>query len=107
MKKVDYFINKYLENRPMFMAIIRSQEAMLFQKYNKLIKSKVLDFGCGEGFFAELIFGKDKIDVGLDLFNNKRVKEAKKIFIKKSLFMMVALSPTQIIILIPLFQTVY
>ena len=83
MKKVDYFINKYLENRPMFMAIIRSQEAMLFQKYNKLIKSKVLDFGCGEGFFAELIFGKDKIDVGLDLFNNKRVKEAKKNIYKK------------------------
>ncbi|EKE14082.1 MAG: methyltransferase type 11 [uncultured bacterium] len=83
MKKVDYFINEYLENRPMFLAIIRSQEAMLFQKYNKLIKAKVLDFGCGEGFFAELIFGKDKIDVGLDLFNNKRVEEVKNNIYKK------------------------
>ena len=78
MKKIDFYIKKYLENRPMFMAIIRSQEAMLFQKYSKLIKAKVLDFGCGEGFFAELIFGKGKINVGLDLFNNERIKEAKK-----------------------------
>lgn len=62
----------------MFMAIIRSQEAMLFQKYNKLVKGKILDFGCGEGFFTELVFGKGKINVGLDLFNNKRVEEAKK-----------------------------
>lgn len=83
MKKVDFYIKKYLENRPMFMAIIRSQEAMLFQKYSKLIKAKVLDFGCGEGFFAELIFGKGKINVGLDLFNNKRIKEAKKNIYKK------------------------
>jgi len=74
MKKIDYYIKKYLENRPMFMAIIRGQEAMLFKKYNKLIKSKVMDFGCGEGFFAGLVF--KKIDVGLDLFNNQRVKEA-------------------------------
>lgn len=82
MKKVDYFIKKYLENRPMFMAIIRSQEAMLFQKYNKLIRKKILDFGCGEGFFAELVFGKDKIDVGLDIFSNNRIQEAieKKIY---------------------------
>ncbi|KKP36230.1 MAG: Methyltransferase type 11 [Candidatus Roizmanbacteria bacterium GW2011_GWA2_32_13] len=82
MKIADYFIKKYLENRPMFMAIIRSQEAVLFQKYNKLIKGKILDFGCGDGFFAEHVFGKDKINVGLDLFSNDRIKEAisKKIY---------------------------
>lgn len=88
MKKIDYFIKKYLENRPMFMAIIRSQEAMLFQKYNKFVKGKILDFGCGEGFFTELVFGKKRINVGLDLFNNKRVEEAKKenIYKKISLY---------------------
>lgn len=78
MQKIDYFIKKYLENRPMFMAIIRSQEAMLFQKYNKLVKGKILDFGCSEGFFAGLIFGKNRINIGLDLFSNKRTEEAKK-----------------------------
>ena len=88
MKSINYYIKKYLENRPMFMAIIRGQEAMLFQKYNKLVKGKVLDFGCGEGFFAELVFGKKRINVGLDLFNNKRVEEAKKdnIYKKISLY---------------------
>jgi len=79
MEKVDYFIKKYLENRPMFMAIIRSQEAMLFQKYNYLINNKkILDFGCSDGFFTRTVFGKNRINVGLDLFNNKRVTEAKK-----------------------------
>lgn len=64
----------------MFMAIIRSQEAMLFQKHSELImgKRKILDFGCSEGFFAQTVFGKKIIDVGLDLFNNKRIKEARK-----------------------------
>ncbi|MEK7633731.1 MAG: class I SAM-dependent methyltransferase [Patescibacteria group bacterium] len=76
MRKVDYFIKKYLENRPMFLAIIRSQEALLFQKYNKLVKEKILDFGCGDGFFAEQVFHKSKINVGLDLFSNDRIKEA-------------------------------
>lgn len=88
MKKIDYFIKKYLENQPMFMAIIRSQEAILFQKYNKLAKGKILDFGCGEGFFTELVFGKEKISVGLDLLDNKRIQEAvdKKIYKKIKLY---------------------
>lgn len=77
MKKIDFFIKKYLENRPMFLAIIRSQEAMFFQKYKRFIKSKVLDFGCGDGFFAEVVFGKGKIDIGLDL-ENSRAKTAEK-----------------------------
>lgn len=78
MKKVDYFIKKYLDNRPMFLSIIRNQEAMLFQKHSNLLKSPILDFGCGDGFFARLVFGKNKIIVGLDLFNNQRIEEAKK-----------------------------
>ncbi len=62
----------------MFMAIIRSQEAVLFQKYIKLIKGHVLDFGCSEGFFAGLVFGKGRINVGLDLLDNKRIQVAIK-----------------------------
>lgn len=77
MKRIDYFIQKYLENRPMFHAFIRPQEAMLFQKYQRLIKSPTLDFGCGDGFFAKVVFGKGKIDVGLDL-TNSRASEAEK-----------------------------
>lgn len=61
----------------MFMAIIRSQEAVLFQKYHHFVKGKVLDFGSSEGFFAELVFGKGSVKVGLDLLTNQRVQEAK------------------------------
>lgn len=88
MRTIDFYIRKYLKNRPMFMAIIRSQEAMLFQKYNKLIKGKILDFGCGDGFFAGLVFGKGKIDTGLDLSDNNRIYEAidKKIYKKIKLY---------------------
>lgn len=77
MKKIDFFIKKYLENRPMFLSIIRSQEAIFFQKYGKLLKNKTLDFGCGDGFFANTVFGHRAIDVGLDL-KNSRADIAKK-----------------------------
>ena len=74
---LDYFIRKYIENRPLFMALIRPQEAILFYKNTKIIEQPVLDFGCGDGFFAETVFGKKSIDVGLDLINS-RAKEAEK-----------------------------
>jgi len=77
MKKVQYFVKKYLENRPAFLAMIRSQEAILFQKGQQFFQQPVLDFGCGDGFFAGLVFGKNKIAVGLDIANS-RIKEAKK-----------------------------
>lgn len=82
MKKIEYFIKKYLENRPMFLSIIRSQEAMLFEKHKQYIKGKTLDFGCGDGFFAETVFGKNIIEIGLDL-KNSRAKEAEKNHIYK------------------------
>lgn len=77
-KNINFFIKKYLENRPMFFSLIRPQEALFFETNKKYIKGKVLDFGCGDGFFAELVFGKGKIDIGLDLEKNERVKEAIK-----------------------------
>lgn len=77
IKDIKFFIKKYLENRPMFLSIIRSQEAIFFEKHKKLIKSPILDFGCGDGFFAETVFGKGKIDIGLDL-KNSRALTAKK-----------------------------
>ena len=77
MKKINFFIKKYLENRPMFFSLIRTQEAVLFDEYKKFIKRKILDFGCGDGFFAKTVFGKGKIDIGLDL-KNSQAKEAEK-----------------------------
>lgn len=61
----------------MFYCFIRPQEAVLFQNNMKYLKSPVLDFGCGDGFFAEIVFGKKKIDVGLDI-KSSRINEAKE-----------------------------
>lgn len=78
MKRLEFFITKYLESRPAFFAFIRPQEAIFFEKNRKLIKKKILDYGCSDGFFASLIFKKNQVDVGLDLFNS-RAKEAEKL----------------------------
>jgi len=77
MKKTDFLIRKYLANRPLFHAFIRPQEGSLFFENSPLIKGKVLDYGCGDGFFAKIVFDKMRIDVGLDL-KNSRAKTAEK-----------------------------
>ncbi|MGB9883270.1 MAG: class I SAM-dependent methyltransferase [Microgenomates group bacterium] len=88
MKTINFFIKKYLENRPAFFSLIRPQEALYFYQHHYLIKPPILDFGCGDGFFAQLTFGKNKINIGLDLIGNQRVKEAqkKKIYKKITLY---------------------
>jgi 2-polyprenyl-3-methyl-5-hydroxy-6-metoxy-1,4-benzoquinol methylase len=84
MKNFSIFIKKYLENRPRFFSFIRPQEAQLFYSHIDMMDGPVLDFGCGDGFFADIIFKKKFIDVGLDL-PNSRINEAKKVNIYKSL----------------------
>ncbi len=74
---LEYFTRKYLENRPLFMTLIRPQEAMLFFENKNEVRKPILDFGCGDGFFAETIFGKKIINVGLDLINS-RAEEAER-----------------------------
>ena len=78
MKNRRYFIQKYLENRPAFFSFIRPQEAIIFYGRRKKMKSPILDYGCGDGFFASIIFEKKFIDVGLDL-PSSRIGEAKKL----------------------------
>lgn len=60
MKK---FLNQFLKEKPFFFATLRPKEADLYQKY-KPFKKPVLDLGCGDGFFAQVAFGK--IDAGID-----------------------------------------
>lgn len=76
-KTIDYFIQENLKSRPYFYSFIRPQEAMLFEKYKRYCKKSILDFGCGDGFFAETIFGKNTIDIGLDV-PTSRMKVAQK-----------------------------
>jgi len=84
MKKHPFFIQKYLENRPSFYAYIRPQEAILFYDRITKMKGPILDFGCGDGFFASTIFRKKYIDVGLDVASS-RMKESTKTGVYKQL----------------------
>jgi SAM-dependent methyltransferase len=66
-QKLQKFIQPYLKHKPLFFSLIRPQEAYLFNKYTEYLQSPILDFGCGDGFFVDVTFGKRKIEIGLDL----------------------------------------
>lgn len=72
--KVDRVLKQYWQNRPLFLVFIRAKEAELFQRYLPF-KGLVLDFGCGDGFFARVVF--DKVDAGVDLADS-RIEEARE-----------------------------
>ena len=93
MSNLEYFLKLYLQERPVFLSLIRAKEAQLFQKYLPLRKP-ILDYGCGDGFFASVTLGKKgltriesefsqiksgsvRIEVGLDM-KNSRIGEAEK-----------------------------
>jgi SAM-dependent methyltransferase len=68
-------VEEYVRNRPLFFALIRPQEAAMFRSLQMLLRPPVLDFGCGDGFFARVAFPGRTLDVGLDL-EDSREEEA-------------------------------
>jgi len=84
MNKMQSIIKIYLKERPSFYAYLRPQEAYLFYQKIQKMKGPILDFGCGDGFFASTIFKKNDIDVGLDL-STSRINESPKTHIYKKL----------------------
>lgn len=77
------YTQTYLRNRPLFMSLIRGREADLFSKHLPL-KNPILDFGCGDGFFAKVVFeSSTKIDVGVDIDKGAlRLAKKEKIYKK-------------------------
>lgn len=75
---LQQYLHHYFEHRPAFFGLIRPQEGVLFQHFTDYNEGKVLDFGCGDGFFAEMVYGRNSIDVGLDL-PGSRIEEAKQL----------------------------
>lgn len=67
------YLHKFLKEKPFFFSIVRPKEADLYQRY-KPFKRPILDLGCGDGFFAQVAFGK--VDVGIDP-DKSVIKEAK------------------------------
>ncbi len=88
---LEYFLNSYIKERPLFLSILRAKEAYLYQKYLPL-KKPILDVGCGDGFFAKIAFERKSkiknvpyiIDIGLDI-EGSRIDEAREANIYKKL----------------------
>lgn len=80
MKKLSV-IEIYARERPLFLGLIRTAEVGLYKKYIQMHRPS-LDIGCGDGFFAQLAFGK--LDFGVDL-ENSRIDQAKETNIYKKL----------------------
>jgi ubiquinone/menaquinone biosynthesis C-methylase UbiE len=51
---LDKLTEDFLSERPKFYSLIRPYEAYLFQHHSEYCHGRVLDFGCGDGFFAEI-----------------------------------------------------
>lgn len=73
-------IKYYLNNRPSFFGLIRAQELFLFYYFRKYLNGNILDFGHGDGFFADFLVKSinREITIGLDL-ENSRINESLKI----------------------------
>lgn len=77
------FISPYLDNRPLFYVFTRPREASLFQQ-NFPLDTPVLDFGCGDGFFASVCFDSPgKIDIGFDVDSQVKTEAEKSGFYQK------------------------
>jgi len=76
------FLRIFLEKLPAFQAVFRAVEAEGIIRYD--LKEPILDIGCGDGVFGEVILGKGKQIIGVDL-DERALKEAKKRKIYKKL----------------------
>lgn len=92
MKKlsvISRYLQSYLEQRPLFLSLIRAKEAEFFSRFMPFAHP-VLDVGCGDGFFASVLFGQTmkshgrRIDVGLDV-PDSRLSQASSMNIYTSL----------------------
>lgn len=56
----------YTQNRPYFYALLRPHELTLFHRVFPSFQRPLLDFGCGDGFFAKFLAEGSPIDYGVD-----------------------------------------
>lgn len=74
MKFKSNILYNYLLQAPMPLAIERTMECEILSKQE--FKRPILDIGCGEGMFADILFD-EQIDVGIDP-NAKELEQCKK-----------------------------
>lgn len=84
LRTLNDSIRCYLAHKPLFYSLIKPREVLLFQAHGAVIRPRILDFGCGDGFFTLLAFGKNLIDVGLDIPGSK-LREAEQRAVYKTI----------------------
>lgn len=78
------FLLRFLEKYSVAHALARSLEASVLSQFKLTAPS--LDFGCGDGSFARICFGKEKIDAGVDI-SSQNIKFAQKSRAYKGVFL--------------------
>jgi SAM-dependent methyltransferase len=68
------FAPRYVANTPLALALERTLECQLLSK--REFAAPMLDIGCGDGFFAEILFA-DKITTGID-YDAKEIERAER-----------------------------
>lgn len=75
MTKEEKIIALFVGKQPLALALPRAAECLALRKFK--LEAPILDFGCGDGVFSLLCFGKKKIDVGFDQ-NPREIKLARR-----------------------------
>lgn len=71
----DHFLRAHLQTVPLHRVIIRSLEAKLMSRLSW--PRPLLDVGCGDGSFAEALFGRGGVEAGVDL-DTRAIAEARR-----------------------------
>ena len=66
---ISKYVEYFLKTKPFFYVFIRPMENYYFHKYKKYLGKDTLDFGCGDGFFKQIVFPNKRM-VGLDVFGS-------------------------------------
>ena len=59
-------VTRYRRNRPFFYVFLRPLELSLLRRGRAAFRRPLLDFGCGDGFFADCLVGRHEIEYGVD-----------------------------------------
>ncbi len=74
-KAVEY----YTASRPYFYAFVRPYELEMFHRVTSTFQRPILDFGCGDGFFAGFLSELTPIDYGVD-YDPAIVPDAQQVY---------------------------
>jgi ubiquinone/menaquinone biosynthesis C-methylase UbiE len=85
-KNISQLTNQFIKERPMFFGLIRPIEIYIFKQFLPKNQGKVLDFGCGDGYFASFAFNNISNLIGVDVRSSRINETTNKNLYKKQVF---------------------